>query len=56
MTEQCFARTSVVARLRLGPLGSHLDALATTLYQYGYILDSMRRAGDQFGRWLFQHG
>ena len=36
--------------------GLHLDALATTLYQHGDTPDSMRRAGDQFGRWLSQHG
>src|SRR6266849_7203774 len=59
MIEQCFSRTSVITRLQLGPLGSHLDALATTLHQHGYALDSIRRAlraGDQFGRWLSQQG
>jgi hypothetical protein len=59
MIEHCFARTSVITRLRLGPLGSHLDALATALHQHGYAPDSIRRAlraGDQFGRWLSQHG
>jgi hypothetical protein len=35
MIEQCFTRTSVITRLRLGPLGSHLDALAATLRQHG---------------------
>jgi integrase/recombinase XerD len=59
MIEYGFARTSVITRLRLGPLGSHLDALATTLSQHGYVPDRIRRtlrAGDQFGRWLAQHG
>jgi len=59
MIEQCFSRTSVITRLQLGPLGSHLDALATTLHQHGYAPDSIRRAlraGDQFGRWLSQQG
>src|SRR5262245_9121182 len=59
MIESCCARTSVITRLQRGPLGSHLDALATTLAQHGYAPDSIRRvlrAGDQFGQWLSQHG
>ncbi len=59
MIAQCFARTSVITRLRRGPLGSHLDALATTLHQHGYAPDSIRRAlraGEQFGQWLSQQG
>jgi hypothetical protein len=59
MIEQCFARTSVITQLQRGPLGSHLDALATTLAQHGYAPDSIRRvlrASDQFGQWLAPHG
>ena len=59
MIEQCFTRTSVMTRLRLGPLGSHLDALAATLCQHGYAPDSIRRtlrACAQFGQWLSQQG
>ena len=59
MIEQCFARTSVITQLQRGPLGSHLNALATTLAQHGYAPDSIRRvlrASDQFGQWLAQHG
>jgi integrase len=59
MIEHGFTRTSVITRLRRGPLGTHLDALATTLSQHGYAPDSIRRtlrAGDQFGRWLSQYG
>jgi integrase/recombinase XerD len=59
MIEHGFTRTSVITRLRRGPLGPHLDALATTLHQHGYAPDSIRRtlrAGEQFGRWLSQHG
>ena len=59
MIEYGFTRTSVITRLRRGPLGPHLDALAATLHQHGYAPDSIRRtlrAGDQFGRWLAQHG
>ena len=59
MIEHGFARTSVITRLRHGPLGAHLDTLATTLHQHRYAPDSLRRtlrACDQFGRWLAQHG
>src|SRR5262245_2984367 len=59
MIEYGFTRTSVITRLRRGPLGLHLDALATTLHQQGYAPDSIRRtlrAGEQFGQWLAQHG
>lgn len=59
MIEQCFTRPSVITRLRLGPLGSHLDALAATLRQHGYAPDSIRRtlrACAQFGQWLSQQG
>ena len=59
MIEHGFARTSVITRLRHGPLGAHLDTLATTLHQHRYAPDSIRRtlrACDRFGRWLTQHG
>ena len=59
MIEYGFARTSVITRLRRGPLGPHLDALAAILRQHGYAPDSIRRtlrAGEQFGHWLAQHG
>jgi site-specific recombinase XerD len=59
MIEYGFTRTSMITRLRRGPLGPHLDALATTLHQHGYAPDSIRRtlrAGEQFGQWLAQHG
>lgn len=59
MIEHGFTRTSVITRLRRGPLGAHLETLAATLHQHGYAPDSIRRtlrAGDQFGRWLAQHG
>ena len=53
MIEHGFTRTSVITRLRHGPLGAYLDTLAATLHQHGYAPDSIRRtlrAGDQFGR------
>ena len=59
MIEHGFTHTSVITRLRCGPLGPHLDALATALHQHGYAPDSIRRtlrAGEQFGQWLAQHG
>ena len=34
MIEHGYTRTSVITRLRRGPLGPHLDALATTLHQH----------------------
>jgi hypothetical protein len=59
MIETYFARTSTIARLRSGPLGPDLDALASALRQQGYARDSIRRylrGCDQFARWLCQHG
>src|SRR5262245_40174208 len=59
MIEHGFTRTSMITRLRRGPLGPPLDARATTLHQQGYAPDSIRRilrAGDAFGQWLSQHG
>jgi site-specific recombinase XerD len=59
MIEHGYTRTSVITRLRRGPLWPHLDALAATLHQQGYAPDSIRRtlrAGEQFGWWLAQHG
>ena len=57
MIEQYFSRTPVIAQLRLGPLGLHLDDLATTLHQQRYAPNTIRRAlraGAQFGQWLSQ--
>ena len=59
MLEHGFARSSVITRLRRGPLGPHLETLATTLHQHGYARNSIRgylRACAQFGRWLAQQG
>ncbi len=57
MLEHCFARTSVVARYRFGPLTPYLDDFATTLQQQGYKPDNIRvflRACGQFSQWLSQ--
>jgi len=59
MIETYFARTSTIDRLRSGPLGPDLDALASALRRQGYARDSIRRylrGCDQFARWLYQHG
>ena len=42
-----------------GPLGPHLETLATILHQHGYTRNSIRgylRACAQFGRWLARQG
>lgn len=59
MIEHFFAHTSVVARLKDGPLGSYLDDLATNLHQQGYAPSTIQRClrtGDLFGRWLQDQG
>jgi integrase/recombinase XerD len=59
MIEHGFSRTSVITRLRRGPLGPYLDDLATALHQQGYARDSIRHslhACEQFGQWLSQQG
>jgi hypothetical protein len=59
MLEYGFARPSAITRLRRGPLGPHLETLATILHQHGYTRNSIRgylRACAQFGRWLAQQG
>jgi integrase/recombinase XerD len=59
MLEHGFAQPSVITRLRHGPLGPHLETLATTLHQHGYARNSIRgylRACYQFGQWLSQQG
>jgi len=55
MIEQGFARTSVGARCRFGPLAPSLDDGATTLPQPGDTPDNIRgflRAGGQVSPWL----
>lgn len=57
MLAHLFVRSSVIARLRSGPLGPYLDDFATFLQQEGYARSHIQRslrAGDQFARWL--HG
>ncbi len=59
MLEHLFVRPSVIARLRRGPLGPYLDALATFLHHEGYAPSHIQRslrAGDQFARWLHEQG
>src|SRR4029450_7855908 len=55
MLEHYFARTSVVARYRFGPLAPYLDDFATTLQQQGYKPDNLRvflRACGHLSQWL----
>lgn len=40
MIESYFSRPSTITRLRGGPLGADLDALATTLHAQGYTWES----------------
>ena len=59
MIEPYFSRSSTTTRLRCGPLGSDLAALATTLHQQGYTWESIRSyliGCDRFGQWLSQQG
>jgi integrase/recombinase XerD len=59
MLEHIFVRTSVITRLRGGPLGPYLDDLATFLHHEGYAPSHIQRslrAGDQFARWLYGQG
>jgi hypothetical protein len=44
MLEHGFARSSVITRLRGGPLGPHLETLATTLHQRGYARNRTSRS------------
>jgi site-specific recombinase XerD len=57
MLAHIFVRSSVIARLRGGPLGPYLDDFATFLQQEGYARSHIQRslrAGELFARWL--HG
>ena len=59
MIEFYFSRSSTITRLRYGPLGPDLEALATTLHQQRYTWESIRsylRGCAQFGQWLSQQG
>ncbi len=59
MLEQSFVRTGVIARLRSGPLGPHLDHFATSLRHQGYVSSSIQRflcAAEKFSGWLQEQG
>jgi integrase/recombinase XerD len=59
MLEHTFVRTSVITRLRGGPLGPYLDDLATALHHEGYAQSSIQRylrAAEQFTQWLQGQG
>jgi site-specific recombinase XerD len=55
MIKNIFTRASVVARLETGPLGLHLDALATTLQNQRYAISTISihlREAQAFGFWV----
>ena len=57
--QHTFVRTSVIARLRGGPLGPYLDDLATALHHAGYAPSSTQRylrAAEQCTQWLQEQG
>ena len=59
MLAHTFVRTSVITRLRRGPLGPYLDTLATSLHHAGYAPSSIQRylrAAEQFAQWLHGQG
>jgi len=59
MLEQTFVRQGVIARLRQGPLGLHLDHFATTLHHEGYASSSIQRflcAAEKYAQWLQGQG
>ena len=59
MLEQTFVRKGVIARLRRGPLGSHLDHFATSLHHQRYPSSSIQRflgAAEKFAGWLQGQG
>jgi len=59
MLEQTFVRKGVIARLRRGPLGSHLDNFSTSLHHQGYAPSSIQRfllAAEKFAYWLQGQG
>jgi len=59
MLEHPFARTRVINRLRRGPLGPHLDDLATSLHREGYAPSSIQlylRTTEHFTLWLQGQG
>ena len=59
MLEDTFVRTSVITRLRRGPLGPYADDLATSLHHERYTQNSIQRylrAAEQFTQWLQGQG
>ncbi|MGD0919638.1 MAG: site-specific integrase [Thermodesulfobacteriota bacterium] len=57
MIERFYSRPETIARLRSGPLGSHIDGFTETLSKQGYSFDVITkkiRAVGKIGRWLSQ--
>jgi hypothetical protein len=58
MIKDIFIRATIVTRLETGPLGSHLDALATALQDQRYTLSTISihlREAHAFGCWLAEN-
>lgn len=59
MIEQVFSQTSVIGRLRSGPLGPHMDTMCGLLIAQGYAKYSLRlrlRLLGKFSQWLEKTG
>ncbi len=59
MIKDIFTSATITARLETGPLGSHLDLLATTLRKQGYATTTIGihlREAHAFGCWLHEKG
>lgn len=59
MIAHFFQKPHVIARLQDGPLGNHLEELATLLHEQGYTRNIIRaylRHCEKFGQWLSQNG
>lgn len=55
MIKDIFIRATIVTRLETGPLGSHIDALATALQDQRYTTSTISlhlRESHAFGCWL----
>ena len=58
MIKDVFTSATMTARLEAGPLGSHLDSLATALQEQGYATTTVGvhlREAHAFGCWLRRH-
>ena len=55
MLDTFFAQATVLARMKVSPMGLYLSELARTLHDEGFARDAVRRrirAAEHFGVWL----